>query len=96
VVNTIIGVGLFAAAVIAGMIANFQFMELTFEIDQHLPDGQKLNDTLWWTPLKHLRAWRLQKELLPSSRRARNFKLFISVAFFLFIAAIAVFIGEPF
>jgi hypothetical protein len=96
VANIIIGVGLFAAAVIVGMIASFQFMEMTFEIDQYLPDGEKLNETIWWTFLKRRRAFSLQRKLLPGNRRARKVKVMHATSVCLFVAAIAVLTARPF
>lgn len=56
----ILGIVLAASGIICVFLANYQYWELRFEVNDRLPEGQKF-EPLFWSPLTNLRFRRLHR-----------------------------------
>ena len=85
----IIGVVLAASGVVFLFLANHQYWELQFELNERLPEGQKFEPT-FWTPQTRSRFRQLYRTVLPGSPRPRRARRFAIIGFCLFFSGIAV------
>src|SRR5262249_45921759 len=81
----IVGAILAASGIVCVFVANYQYWELHFEVNDRLPDSQKF-DPQFWTPFTHLQFRRLERAVLPESPRPRRALKFAIVGFLLFFS----------
>jgi len=84
----IIGVFLAASGIVCVFLANYQYWELRFEVNERLPEGQKF-DPLFWTPFTWFEFRKLYQAVLPESPRPRRALRFAVTGFVLFFSGIA-------
>ena len=84
----IIGIVLAASGLVCVFLANYQYWELHFEVNEKLPEGRKF-EPLFWTPLSHIEFRRLQRTVLPGSRRPKRALRFAVIGFVLFFTGVA-------
>ena len=84
----IIGIVLAGSGVVCLFLANFQYWELRFEVNDRLPEGQKF-DPLFRTPLTYFKFRRLHRAVLPESPRPRRAFRFAVIGFVLFFSGVA-------
>ena len=84
----IIGVVLMASGIACLFLANYQYWELRFEVNERLPAEQKF-EPLFWTPVTHLEFRRLHRSVLPQSPRPRRALRFAIIGFSLFFSGVA-------
>jgi len=78
-----------AVGVICVFLANYQYWELQFEVNDRLPTNQKF-EPLFWTPVTHVKFRQLQKRVLPNSTRPRRAWCFAVAGFCLFFSGGAI------
>ena len=83
----IIGIVVAAAGIVCGFLANQQYWELRFEVNERLPDGQKFEPT-FWTPVTHSKFRKLHRTVLPDSPRPKKALRYAIVAFGLFFGGV--------
>ena len=88
---TVFGGALFATGIGCFIAANYQYWNLQAEMNERLPDGQKL-DPLFWTPFSWAKFRRLHKAVLPDSPRPRLAVHYTIAGFALFFLGAAFFI----
>ena len=67
----IAGIAVAASGVACLFLACYHYMELQFEVNERLPDGQKF-EPLFWTLLTRQQFRQLQKRVLPESTRPKR------------------------
>jgi len=85
----ILGVILMAAGVICVFLANYQYWELQFEVNDRLPSDQKV-EPMFWTPVTDMKFRQLHKRILPDSARPRRAWRFAVAGFCLFFSGVAI------
>ena len=84
----VIGVILAAGGVVCLFLANYEYWELQFEVNERLPESKKF-EPLFWTLLTRMEFRRLHRTVLPESPRPRRALLFAIVGFVLFFSGVA-------
>jgi hypothetical protein len=90
----VIGTILLVGALLCLTLASDQYWELQFELNDHLPEGEKFEPRSWlswptgtWSGFRHL-----QRRVLPDSPRPRKGLWFASVGLGLLVSCIVIFI----
>jgi hypothetical protein len=84
----ILGIVLAASGIVCIFLANYQYWELRFEVNDRLPEGQKF-EPLFWSPVTNLKFRRLHRAVLPESPRPKRALRFAVVGFVLLFSGIA-------
>jgi len=85
----IVGVVMAASGVVCLFLANYQYMELQFELNERLPQDQKF-EPLIWTIATHQQFRQLRRKFLPESPRPKRALRFAVGGFCLFFAGVSV------
>jgi hypothetical protein len=71
VAGIVVGIVVSASGIACVLFANYQYMELQFELNERLPEDQKF-EPLFWTLGTRQRFRQLQKKVLPGSTRPKQ------------------------
>jgi hypothetical protein len=88
---TVFGGALVATDVGCFIAANYQYWNLQSEMNERLPEGEKL-DPLFWNPFSWAKFGRLHKAVLPDSPRSGLAVRYTIAGFALFFSGAALFI----
>ena len=81
----------FVAAQACFVAAAIDNLELVFEVNERVPEGERF-EPLGWYPQKHLNFWKVRKQVLPNSPRAARVKRLAVAGFCLFFISIALYL----
>jgi len=85
--DIVVGLVLMAAGVVCIFLANQQYWELQFEINERLPQNEKF-DPVFWTPITWMKFHELRKQVFPDSPRPKRALRLAIVGFCCFFSGV--------
>jgi hypothetical protein len=85
--DVVVGIALVAAGVICIFLANYQWWELRFEVNERLPDNEKF-EPLFWTFFTYEKFRELRNRVLPDSPRPKRALRYAAIGLCLFFSGI--------